>query len=73
MIKWKEKGWKATGLHHGLIVAGLSLIHPFIGTLMVGWYIHKEYQENGVGFGWDKNEWLDWVTPLIINVGMYVI
>ena len=68
MIKWKEKGWKATGLHHGAITAGLTFLHPVLGAMMVGWYISKEYHENGVGFGLDKCEWLDFLTPLAINL-----
>lgn len=68
MIKWKEKGWKATGLHHGLITAGLTVIHPVFGGMMVGWYINKEYHENGTGFGLDKCEWLDFMVPLVINL-----
>ena len=79
MIKWKEKGpIKALGIHHGASVGVpqyiLSLWIPILGTVygsaMVGWYLHKEYRENGAGFGWSKCEWLDIATPLLLSVGL---
>lgn len=68
MIKWKEKGWSATGLHHGLITAACYLVHPALGWCSIGYYGRKEWQE-GQNRGGKLNdyEWLDFLTPLVIN------
>lgn len=71
IIKW-DKGWfKALGLHHGLLVAGLVIVaYVSLGLssalavygFMCGVYFEKERRENG-----DEFEILDFLSPLLIG------
>ena len=77
MIKWEEKGWKATGLHHAAVTEGSMAITWYflgvlpsiiVGAIVCGWYIGTEYHQNGIGLGLDKSEPLDWLTPLMAYI-----
>ena len=72
MIKWKEKGWRATGLHHGGAILGAIVAADLFGSAAVAtvicfWYVRKEIREAlARAKGLYGVEWLDFITPITI-------
>lgn len=74
MIKWKEKGWKATGLHHGVTVFGAIVAVDLFGSAVVAtvicfWYIWKEIREAlARAKGLYGVEWPDFAAPILVSL-----